>query len=146
MAHDLGVEGRIHFENHRPDVGAILNTADIFVLPSLSEARPRSIIEAMSMGLPIVASDVGGIPSLVVHEETGLLVPPDDAAGLARALDRLAVSVALRERFGAAGRRRAQLECRPDRTAQEYVGLCRRLIAERSVRSARPRAAVRVGN
>ena len=47
------------------------------MLPSLSEARPRSVIEAMSLGLPVAASRVGGLPSLVAHGETGLLVPAD---------------------------------------------------------------------
>ena len=60
----------------------MLTTADVFVLPSLSEARPRSIIEAMSLGLPVVATCVGGIPSLVVHDETGLLVPAGVRAAL----------------------------------------------------------------
>ena len=126
LARSAGVESRIHFENHRRDVGALLSTADIFVLPSLSEARPRSVIEAMSLGLPVVASDTGGLPSLVAHEETGLLVQPGSRASLADALDRLIRSPALRDRMGAAGRRRAA-ECRPERTAAEYVALYRRL-------------------
>jgi glycosyltransferase involved in cell wall biosynthesis len=134
LAREAGVADRIHFENHRQDVGAVLQTADIFVLPSLSEARPRSIIEAMSLGIPIVASEVGGIPSLVVHEETGLLVPADDAGRLADALDRLARSPSLRSQFGEAGRRRAQDECRPDRTAFAYAALYRRLVASRPSR------------
>ena len=129
LAHQLGVADRIHFENHRQDVGAVLNTADIFVLPSRSDARPRSIIEAMSLGIPVVASDVGGIPSLVLHEQSGLLVPAEDAGALAAALARLIQSPQLRERMGAAGRVHAGQACRPDLTALEYVGLYRRLLA-----------------
>jgi glycosyltransferase involved in cell wall biosynthesis len=128
MARDAGVASRIHFENHRQNVGAVLSTADVFVLPSFSEARPRSIIEAMSLGIPVVASDVGGIPSLVAHEETGLLVPAGDPGALAAAIDRLIQSPDLCSRLGAAGRRRAEEDCRPDRTALEYVRLYRRLI------------------
>jgi glycosyltransferase involved in cell wall biosynthesis len=127
LARRAGVESRIHFENHRQDIGALLSTADIFVLPSLSEARPRSVIEAMSLGLPVVASDTGGLPSLVAHEETGLLVQPGSSASLADALDRVIRSPALRDRMGAAGRSRADAECRPERTAAEYVALYRRL-------------------
>jgi len=129
LAHQLGVADRIHFENHRQDVGAVLSTADIFVLPSRSDARPRSIIEAMSLGIPVVASEVGGIPSLVLHDETGLLVPAEDAGALAAALARLIESPALRTRMGAAGRRHAAQACRPDLTALEYAGLYRRLLA-----------------
>jgi hypothetical protein len=131
LAQTLGVADRIHFENHRQDVGAVLSTADIFVLPSRSDARPRSIIEAMSLGLPVVASEVGGIPSLVLHDETGLLVPAGDAGALAAALGRLIASPDLRGRFGAAGRRHAEEACRPDLTALEYVRLYRRLAGGR---------------
>ena len=131
MVADAGLSSRIHFQNHRQDVGAVLSDADIFVLPSLSEARPRSIIEAMSLGVPVVASDVGGIPSLVAHDETGLLVPPGNAEGLALAIDRLVQSHDLRSRLAAAARAYAERECRADRTASEYVGLYRRLVAER---------------
>ncbi len=63
------------------------------------------LIEAAASGLPVVAADTGGAPELVRHGETGLLVPPDDVAGLARALARLAASRTERERLGAAGRR-----------------------------------------
>jgi glycosyltransferase involved in cell wall biosynthesis len=131
MARNAGVASRIHFENHRQDVGAVLSTADVFVLPSFSEARPRSIIEAMSLGIPVVASDVGGISSLIVHEETGLLVPAGDPGALAAAVDRLIQSPDLRHRLGAAGRRRVEEDCRPDWTALEYVRLYRRLIGAR---------------
>jgi hypothetical protein len=144
LARENGAAGRIHFENHRQDVGAVLRTADVFVLPSLSEARPRSIIEAMSLGLPVVASRVGGIPSLVMHDETGLLVPPGDAGSLAAALDRLIEAPALRTLLGAAGRERAAAECRPDRTALEYVALYRRLAAAGSAQFANRSAALRV--
>ena len=128
MARDAGVASSIHFENHRQDVGAVLSTADVFVLPSFSEARPRSIIEAMSLGVPVVASDVGGIPSLVAHEETGLLVPAGNPDALAAALDRLIQSPDLCHRLGVTGRQRVEEDCHPDRTACEYVRLYRRLI------------------
>jgi glycosyltransferase involved in cell wall biosynthesis len=131
MAQDAGVAARIYFENHRQDVGAVLSTADVFVLPSLSEARPRSIIEAMSLGIPVVASNVGGIPSLVTDEETGLLVPAGDPMALATALDRLIQSPDLRHRLGVAGRQHVEEDCRPDQTACEYVRLYRRLIGAR---------------
>jgi len=130
LAQRLGIADRIHFENHRQDVGAVLSTADIFVLPSRSDARPRSIIEAMSLGKPVVASEVGGIPSLVLNERTGLLVPAEHPDALATALGRLIESARLREVFGAAGRAHAEQACRPDLTALEYVRLYRRLTGE----------------
>ena len=100
------------------------------MLPSRSDARPRSIIEAMSLGKPVVASEVGGIPSLVLNERTGLLVPAEHPDALATALGRLIESPRLREVFGAAGRAHAEQACRPDLTALEYVRLYRRLAGE----------------
>ncbi len=129
LAASLGLGARLHFENHRTDVGALLRTADIFVLPSLSEARPRSIIEAMSLGLPVVATTAGGIPSLVDHGETGLLAPPGDVAALATAISLLAESPQLRAQMGQAGRRRADRDCRADETARAYLRLYQRLAA-----------------
>ena len=128
MAREAGTEPHIRFENHRTDIGALLETADIFVLPSLSEARPRSVIEAMSAGVPVIASATGGLPSLVTHERTGLLVPPGDVDHLAGALNRLIQSAAVRKRLGDAGRESVEQQCRPDRTAREYVALYRRTI------------------
>ena len=127
LARDLGVAERVHFEDHREDVGALLSTADVFVLPSLSEARPRSIIEAMSLGIPVVASNTGGIPSLIASGDTGLLVPPNDAAALADGLNRLVRDAGLRRSLGTAARRSAAENFRADRTAAEYVRLYRRL-------------------
>ena len=127
LARDLGVDGRIHFEDHREDVGALLSTADVFVLPSLSDARPRSIIEAMSLGIAVVATETGGIPSLIESGETGLLVAPADAAALAASLERLLRDPELRQRLGTAARRSAARDSCPDRTAAEYVRLYRRL-------------------
>ena len=106
-----------------------LGQADIFVLPSLSEARPRSILEAMLAELPVVASDVGGIPTVVEHEASGLLVPPSDPSALADALDRLAASEATRIRLGKAGRQYVEQECQPERTAGKYVDTYRAMIA-----------------
>lgn len=128
---EAGVTSAVVFEHHRQDVGAVLSTADIFVLPSLSEARPRSIIEAMSLGVPVVASDAGGIPSLIVDGETGLLARAGDPASLAAAIERLARSAELRMRIGEAGRAYAQRACDAGRTAAEYLAVYRRVIAQR---------------
>jgi glycosyltransferase involved in cell wall biosynthesis len=82
----LGLAGRVHFLGERRDVAPILADADLFVLPSRSEAFPNAVIEAMAAGLPVVATDVGGIPEVVRHHETGVLVQPGDADGLAEAV------------------------------------------------------------
>ena len=126
----LGIASRVTLLNHRENIAALLQQADIFVLPSLSEARPRSILEAMLAELPVVASDVGGIPTVVEHERTGLLVPPGDAAALADALDRLAASEATRIGLGRAGRHYVEQECQPERTARKYVDTYRAMVAD----------------
>jgi glycosyltransferase involved in cell wall biosynthesis len=123
----LKLERRVHLENHRPDAPALLDDCDVFVLPSRSDARPRTIIEAMYLGKPVVATRVGGIPTLIEDGVTGLLVPPDDADALARALDRLAGDASLRETIGKAAQEWVRAEVQPERAARAHVKLYRRL-------------------
>jgi glycosyltransferase involved in cell wall biosynthesis len=87
------------------DKSAFMRGLDIFVLPTLAEGTPNSIIEAMAHGLPVIASAVGGIPDLITPE-TGVLVPPGDAAALADAIMALASNPELRARIGHAARAR----------------------------------------
>jgi glycosyltransferase involved in cell wall biosynthesis len=87
------------------DKSAFMQGLDVFVLPTLAEGTPNSIIEAMANGLPVIASAVGGIPDLVT-QETGILVPPDDVTALANAMMALALDPGLRMRLGRAARAR----------------------------------------
>ncbi len=105
---DPRLSARVRLLGYREDVPALLAAADVFVLASHREGMPRSIIEAMMAGLPVVATDIRGAREEVVAEETGLIVPVADPGALARALGRLAADADLRARFGAAGRRRAE--------------------------------------
>ncbi|HSB38404.1 MAG TPA: glycosyltransferase family 4 protein [Gaiellaceae bacterium] len=102
-----GLSGRVELLGARGDVAGVLAASDIFVLSSRSEGLPVSILEAMAAGLPVVATDVGGVTEAVVDGETGLVVPPADPEALAAALERLVVDGGLRRRLGAAGRARA---------------------------------------
>ena len=86
LAQSLGVAGRVRWAGYRRDVDAILPGCDLFVLPSLQDAFPTVLLEAMAAGLPAVASAVGGIPEIVVPGETGVLVPANDSAQLAAAI------------------------------------------------------------
>jgi glycosyltransferase involved in cell wall biosynthesis len=104
---EAGLADRLRLLGYRDDVAAVLAAADIFVLPSYFEALPMSVIEAMLVGLPVVASDVGGSREQVVPGVTGLLVPPRQVAPLAKALARLAADASLRSAMGRAGRQRA---------------------------------------
>jgi glycosyltransferase involved in cell wall biosynthesis len=107
---ELGISDRFRFLGFTPDVRPAVVDFDILTLPSLQEPFGRSIIEAMALGAPVVATRVGGVPEIITDGEHGLLVPPDDPAALAEAIDRLLGDAALRARLGAAGRDRVH-EC-----------------------------------
>jgi glycosyltransferase involved in cell wall biosynthesis len=96
---------RIWLAGRRNHVGDFFEAADVVVLPSQQEALPMTLIEAASWGKPVVATRVGGIPEIVVHDETGLLVPYGDVAALKTVLARLK-DAALRKRFGENARKR----------------------------------------
>jgi glycosyltransferase involved in cell wall biosynthesis len=87
-------------------VAPLLACFDVYVLPSLWESLPISLLEAMAAGLPVVAADTGGVREAVANGETGLLHPPGNVAALVSALERLAADAELRARMGAAGRAR----------------------------------------
>lgn len=98
---------RVHWAGYRTDVDAILAGCDLFVHPSLDDAFPTVLLEAMAAGLPVVASNVGGIPEIVATPpsvRTGILVPPGDPAAFANAIRNIAPSM------GIAGRERAERE------------------------------------
>lgn len=109
-AADAALAGRIRVLGYRRDVPDLLRAADLFTLPSHREGMPRSIIEAMLSGLPVVATDIRGAREEVVHGETGLLVPVRSAAALAAALQALARDPARRRAMGEAGLRRARAQ------------------------------------
>ena len=100
------LDGAARLVGFRRDVAACLAAADIVALPSLQEGLGVAALEAMAAGRPVVASRVGGLAEAVVHEETGLLVPPGDPTALAAALARLARDPDLRARLGVAGHAR----------------------------------------
>jgi len=99
QAERLGIAPWVRLLGLRADVADLLAQADIFVMPSRSEGLPLALLEAMSAGMAIVASRVGGIPE-AVGIRAAILVPPEDPAALAAALDRLAVEESLRDAFG----------------------------------------------
>lgn len=103
----LGLGERVRLLGRRSDVERLLSAADVFCQPSLYEAFPLAVIEAMAMGLPVVSTRVGGIPELVLHEETGYLVPSRSPEALSEKLAALIAEPERRQRMGQAGRARA---------------------------------------
>jgi glycosyltransferase involved in cell wall biosynthesis len=135
---ELGLTEAVELLGDRDDVPELLAEADIFVLSTLSEGLPMTVLEAMAAGVPVVASDVGGVPEVVVHEETGLLVPAGDSRALGSALARLIAQPELRRRFGAAGRARAETKFDLGSFRRAYLELCRRELAARGLQLAAP--------
>ncbi|MHA1564799.1 MAG: glycosyltransferase family 4 protein [Alphaproteobacteria bacterium] len=101
---------RVRLLGYRTDIPGLLAAADIFTLPSHREGMPRSVIEAMLTGLPVVATDIRGTREEVVDNQTGYLVPVKNKGPLAAALNRLVADANLRQTMGMAGRARALAE------------------------------------
>jgi glycosyltransferase involved in cell wall biosynthesis len=105
---DLGLEEHVTLTGYRTDVDDLLGLVDIFMMASLNEGTPLAILEAMGAGIPIVATDVGGVAEQVVHGETGYVCPPKEASALHKACRCLLEEPGLRREMGKAGRRRAE--------------------------------------
>lgn len=127
LAHQLGIESRVHFLGRRADIPAILGAVDLFVLTSLSEAAPLTLLESMASGLPVVATAVGGNPEIVRDGIDGLLVPRIDVAATAAAIRRLLDDPQLARAMGAAGAARARDRYRIEGTMAAYLQLYTRL-------------------
>jgi glycosyltransferase involved in cell wall biosynthesis len=108
FATELGLGGRVHFTGWRTDVAALYADLDVALLTSRNEGTPVSLIEAAAAGLPCVATNVGGVPSVVQNGRTGVLVPPGDPEATAAALRRLIKGSRARDQMGEAARVRAR--------------------------------------
>lgn len=95
----LGLQNTVKLAGFIPEAARYLGAFDLFVLSSLKEGLPYSILEAVSSGVPVVASRIGGIPDIIEHNKSGLLVPAGDAAALSSAIAGLLVSPLKRKRF-----------------------------------------------
>jgi glycosyltransferase involved in cell wall biosynthesis len=124
-----GLEDRVRFAGPTDDPVPYLSAADVFVLPSHYEAFGLAALEAMSCGVPVVASDVGGLRDFVRPGQTGVLVPPHDAASLAGALDSLLMDEARRGILGRQARDLVEAEFSEEVIGARYVELLTRLTA-----------------
>lgn len=113
----LGLAGHVRIAGARSDIPDLLGAADVFVLSSIREGLPVSLLEAMAAGRGIAATSVGGIPDAVREGENGLLVPPGDSAALAHAAGKLLGDRDLRLRLGAAAREEVEKRFSIKRTA-----------------------------
>jgi len=126
LATHLGLTGAVRFLGFRSDIDELLAQSDVFVLTSLSEGIPMSILEAMKSGLPVVATRVGGVPATVAEGETGVLVESGDESALVRALASLIEHPRAAEAMGAAGHARVLQKFSVDAMVAAYEGIYRR--------------------
>jgi glycosyltransferase involved in cell wall biosynthesis len=108
LAHSLLPPQRLRFFPGQLDLAPILRQSSLLALSSVAEGLPNVVLEAMAAGLPVVATDVGGLAEVVKHGETGWLVAPKDVVGLAEAISQLLANDTMRAAFGQAGRRRVE--------------------------------------
>lgn len=131
QAAERGVTDRVTFLEDHPDVRAALADCQFAIHPSLTEGLSNAILEELAAGLPVIAADVGGNPTLITTDANGILVPPGDSAALAAAVQRLATDVAYRARLAGAARSSvAQFSWQACTDA--HLDLYRRLLQERS--------------
>ena len=123
QAANLHLGDRVQFAGFHEDLDAYLACFDLFAHPALAEGLGVAALKAAAAGLPVVGFRAGGMPEAVEHEETGLLVGPEDTGALAAAISRLIDDPDLRRQFGEAGRRRMQSEFSIDTMADKHVAL-----------------------
>jgi sugar transferase (PEP-CTERM/EpsH1 system associated) len=126
----------------RNDIPDLLRSFDVFALSSIAEGTPVALLEAMACGVPVVSTRVGGVPELVVENETGLLAPARDAQALADALAVYVTQPALRERHSRASRERVEARYSIASMVKAYTALYDRLCKDKLKRPA-PQPAVR---
>ena len=131
---ELGLAERVHLLGVRRDIPDLLNATDAFVLPSLWEGMPLTLLEASATALPIVATDVGGNAEVVLEGETGYLVPVKDTEALAQAMLRVMnLSEADRSAIGQAGRAHVVQNFDLERVVDRWEALYRELLQQKGI-------------
>ena len=130
IAREHHIEKNVRLLGWVTDIAAALSRWDVFALTSVEETFPVAVIEAMAAGLPVVATEVGGVPETVVQGETGLLVPAHDKAAVASAILRLVDDAELRNAMGRKGWERARENFSDQRMAEEFGALYEELLGK----------------
>jgi L-malate glycosyltransferase len=128
LMNDLGVTPHVELIGEAQDVVGLLSVSDLFLLPSLQESFGLSALEAMACGVPVVASNVGGLPEVVSDGVTGYLHPPDQVASMAESAIRILSDPALHARMAAEGVRLAHERFSADRIVPQYEALYERAL------------------
>jgi glycosyltransferase involved in cell wall biosynthesis len=132
-----GLTDRVRFLGYRYDIPELTAQADVCVLTSLKEGIPRSLVQAMAVGVPVVATDVKGTREVVVDGESGFLVPLNDARALAERLGRLLASAELRREIGSRASAWVRERFDEERITKRLVEIYRRALREQGIAAPR---------
>ena len=121
MIDKLGLRDKVSLTGFREDMLTLLSLADIYIHTSLDEAHPRAVLEAMAMGLPVVAFAVDGVAETVIEGQTGYLVSPGDVSGMTEAILKLVGKPSLRTQMGSAGKHRVKTHFSARVTAEKVA-------------------------
>ncbi|MBL4849459.1 MAG: glycosyltransferase family 4 protein [Planctomycetes bacterium] len=130
QADTLGVAERIRFTGFRTDVPSLLKAFDIFVMPSHMEGLGTSVLDALAARLPVVGTEAGGMPEILIEGETGLVCPIKDGPAIAKNVLRLLADPELAARLAVAGRARVEKMFSTDSMVEGTLAVYRRLLAE----------------
>ena len=131
LVQNLGLESNVHFAGYRKDVNELIKCCDVTVVPSVRrEGLARVIIESLSQRVPVIVTDVGGMPEVVIDRQCGLVVPPGDSHALATAINELLSDDAVRKQLGEQGYQYIQNHLSPDQYHSKVYELFRSLLGK----------------
>lgn len=130
MGRDYEVADRLVFAGYRKDVPACMRAMDLLVHPSLSESFGQVLVEAMAVGTILVATEVGGVPEIVTHGETGLLVPPTDSGAIVHAVLELYRNPEFRQRLATAGQKSVRERFTAEQMVSRYMDCYQRYLEQ----------------
>jgi glycosyltransferase involved in cell wall biosynthesis len=125
-----GIDASVSFPGRQPNIKQLLLQADIFVLPSRREGMSNALMEAMMCSMPVVATNVSGSQDLIVHEESGLLVPPSNVEELAKSLIQMLSNPEAAEKMGENAYKSVTAKCDINNVAGQYVDMYHQILKE----------------
>ena len=128
-ARELGIAHRVRFTGFRTDVPSLLKAFDVFVMPSVREGLGTSVLDAMAAGCPVVGTEAGGMPEVIEHRETGLVVPVGDPVSLAAAVSSLLAHPEDARSMARSARARVEAEFSADAMVEGTLAVYRDLLA-----------------
>jgi len=137
QARMLGLEGKVIFAGARSDLGGVYASLDVFIMTSFNEGMPLALLEAMAAGLPVVATSVGAIPSLIPDASKGALIEPGSSAAIVQAITPLLRDGELRRRVGENAREHVRENFSAGRMAERYLQLYAEAAQQRASRRKR---------